>query len=108
VKKIFLLVIILLPVSCARYPNPKVESHSMIDASVLFDYRIKVQCLIKNYGGDGNVVLEVTVIQGNNKYEKLAKRFFKSDETANMEILFPEVEANNDPIHYEANAKADK
>lgn len=68
-----------------------VSSKSSFASSKLFEYSVSVSAVIRNDGGDGNVVLKVTVTQDGNSWTKTSKKFFGSKETAEMELKFDEV-----------------
>jgi hypothetical protein len=74
-------------------PKPViVSSKSSNESSRLFEYSAKVEAVIRNDGGDGDIVFEAIVNQGGNSWTKSAKKYFQSKETASMELQFDEVE----------------
>ncbi len=73
-------------------PIPIVASYGGDDlSSTLGDYSIRVWASVRNDGGDGEVVLEATVYQGEHHWTKTATRRLTAKETARMEIDFDEV-----------------
>jgi hypothetical protein len=73
-------------------PEPVIVSSESSDASSrLFEYSAKVKAVIRNDGGNGDIVFEATVYQGENSWSKSAKKYFESKETATMELQFDEV-----------------
>jgi len=73
-------------------PKPVVVSSKFNDSSTrLFEYSAKVEAVIRNDGGNGDIVFEATVYQDGNTWTKTAKRYFESKETSTMELQFDEV-----------------
>ncbi len=60
-------------------------------SSWLGNYSYRVCDQIRNDGGDGYVIFEATVHQGEKKWNKTKKRHFQTNETAEMELIFDEV-----------------
>ncbi len=74
-------------------PKPVIVSTHADDSSTkLLDYSIKVMGEISNRGGDGYIVVEVTVSQKNNKWTKTQNIYLQSYQTQGFEIVFDEVE----------------
>lgn len=74
-------------------PNPQIVSYNASDSeSTLFEYTVLIYAEIRNDGGDGDVVFESTVSQGNQQWTKTATKHFISKETARMQLKFDEVE----------------
>jgi len=73
-------------------PNPIIVSQKANDLSTkLFEYSVQVEAIIRNDGGNGDVVFEATVYQNDNSWTKTLKKHFESKETAEMKIVFDEV-----------------
>jgi hypothetical protein len=73
-------------------PNPVVVSSQFNDSSTrLFEYSAKVEAVIRNDGGNGDIVFEATVYQDGNTWTKTVKKYFESKETSTMELQFDEV-----------------
>ena len=88
-------------------PNPVVVSSQFNDSSTrLFEYSAKVEAVIRNDGGNGDIVFEATVYQGGNSWTKTIKKYFESKETATMELQFDEVEMMNGKIQSQVRAYA--
>lgn len=88
-------------------PDPVVVSSKFNDSSTrLFEYSAKVEAVIRNDGGNGDIVFEATVYQGENSWTKTAKKYFESKETATMELQFDEVEMMNGKIQSQVRAYA--
>ncbi len=80
-------------------PEPVIVSQDVSDeSSRLFEYSAKVQAVIRNDGGDGDIVFEATVYQAGNSWTKSVKKHFTSKETATMELVFDEVKLLNGKI----------
>ena len=74
-------------------PEPVIVSQKTNgSSSTLFEYSVKVQAVIRNDGGNGDIVFEATVYQDGNNWTKSTKKYFNSKETATMELQFDEVE----------------
>ncbi|HSP86900.1 MAG TPA: hypothetical protein VLN45_02105 [Ignavibacteriaceae bacterium] len=77
-------------------PEPVIVSQKVSDeSSQLFEYSVKVEAVIRNDGGDGDIVYEATVYQDGNSWTKPAKKYFGSKETNAIELQFDEVELLN-------------
>lgn len=88
-------------------PNPViVSSHADDFSSKLFDYSMKVMGEISNKGGDGYIIVEVTVNQGNNKWTKTKNIYLQSYQTQGFEIIFDEVELLSESPKYYVRAYA--
>ena len=75
-------------------PDPQIVSSEVNNSpSTLFEYSALVKAVIRNDGGNGDVVFEATVYQGTNHWTKTVKKHFEAKETANMQLQFDEVEA---------------
>lgn len=73
-------------------PNPVIVSQKATDLSTkLFEYSAKVEAVIRNDGGNGDIVFEATVYQNENSWTKTVKKYFESKETATMQLVFDEV-----------------
>lgn len=74
-------------------PNPVIVSSNLNDTSTrLFEYSATVEAVVRNDGGNGDIVLEATVFQGEQSWTKTIKKYFESKETATMSLKFDEVE----------------
>ena len=74
-------------------PNPVIVSSTLNDTSTrLFEYSATVEAVVRNDGGNGDVVLEPTVFQGDRSWTKTIKKYFESKETTTMALKFDEVE----------------
>ncbi|MFA5803574.1 MAG: hypothetical protein WC879_02925 [Melioribacteraceae bacterium] len=74
-------------------PDPHIVSYNASDSqSTLFEYTLLIYAEIRNDGGDGDVVFESTVSQGDQQWTKTTTKHFISKETARMELKFDEVE----------------
>ena len=72
-------------------PFPVVVSYNYKDTSSLFDYKMRVYATIRNDGGNGDVVMEVTVREGRKSWTKTKKEYFNSKQTKTMDIGFTEI-----------------
>ncbi len=73
-------------------PIPVIVSSKVDDTSLrLGDYSARTRAQIRNDGGNGDVVFEATVHQGEKHWTKTTKRYFQSKQTAEMELIFDEV-----------------
>lgn len=82
-------------------PNPVIVSHNASDlSSRLFEYSTKVEAVIRNDGGDGDIVFEATVNQNGNSWTKSTKKYFESKKTATIKLEFDEVGLFKDKIQY--------
>ncbi len=73
-------------------PKPVVVSSEFDDSSTkLFEYSAKVEAVIRNDGGNGDIVFEATVYQDGNSWTKTAKKYFEAKETSTMVLQFDEV-----------------
>ena len=73
-------------------PEPVIVSSKSSDASSrLFEYSAKVEAVIRNDGGNGDIVFEATVYQDGSSWTKTAKKYFEAKETATMVLQFDEV-----------------
>lgn len=73
-------------------PKPEIVSFKGDDSSTkLFEYSDILKVQVRNDGGDGNVVFEATVFQGNNHWTKSTREFIGSKETKEMDLQFDEV-----------------
>jgi hypothetical protein len=64
-------------------------------SSKILDYSVRVFGSIRNDGGDGYVVVEATVFQGNDSWTKTAKIYLSSGTTGDYKIVFDEVRLLN-------------
>jgi hypothetical protein len=86
-------------------PEPVIVSSKSSDGSTrLFEYSAKVEAVIRNDGGNGDIVFEAIVYQDGNSWTKSAKKYFQSKETANMELQFDEVKLMNGKIQSQVRA----
>lgn len=86
-------------------PNPIIVSQNASDlSSKLFDYSAKVEAVIRNDGGNGDIVFEATVYQNGNSWTKTTKRYFESKETATMQLVFNEVGLFKGKINFNSRA----
>ncbi len=80
-------------------PKPVVVSSNLNDSSTrLFEYSAKVEAVIRNDGGNGDIVLEATVYQDGHTWTKTAKKYFEAKETETMAIQFDEVKLLADDV----------
>jgi len=73
-----------------------VSQSAKADNSDLFDYAIKVSASVRNDGGDGEVVFEVTVHQDGKSWTKTQSKYLTAKATSDFEIRFAEVKFFND------------
>ena len=72
-------------------PNPVIVDKGGDDlSSKLFDYSLRVWADVRNDGGDGTVAMEATILQGDKTYTHTTTQYFKSLQTARMQIVFEE------------------
>jgi len=75
----------------AAAPSPAIVSKGVENVSrVPLAYDAGVWAEIRNDGGDGTIAMEATFTQEGQTYKKSETRYFKSLETARMEIVFKE------------------
>lgn len=83
-------------------PNPVVVSqNATADNSDFFDYAVKVSASVRNDGGDGEVVFEVTVRQDGKTWTKTQTKRMTAKSTSDFEIRFAEVKLFKDLPNYE-------
>jgi len=88
-------------------PKPMVVSHGADDSSSkLFDYSGKVWAVIRNDGGNGDIVFEATLMQDGKRYTKTKKRYFESKETKRMELVFDEAKLLGEKAKFSSRAYA--
>jgi hypothetical protein len=86
-------------------PKPIIVSSKLNDSSTrLFEYSAKVEAVIRNDGGNGDIVFEATVYQKGKSWTKSTKKHFGSKETASMELQFDEVGLLDGEIHSQVRA----
>lgn len=72
-------------------PNPVIVDKGGDDlSSKLFDYSLRVWADVRNDGGDGTVAMEATISQGDKTYTQTTTEYFKSLQTARMQMVFEE------------------
>jgi len=72
-------------------PNPVIVSKGVENVShAILEYDAGIWAEIRNDGGDGTIAMEATFTQAGQTYKKSTTRYFKSLETAKMEIVFNE------------------
>jgi len=72
-------------------PNPVTVSKGVENASThLLEFDAGVWAEIRNDGGNGTIAMKVTFSQEGKTFVKTTTRYFKSLETARMEIVFEE------------------
>jgi hypothetical protein len=82
-------------------PNPEiVSSQADGSSSKLFEYSIKVKGAVTNKGGDGSVIVEATLTQGEKSWTKTMDLYMTSYDTKDFEIIFDEAELLNDEPQY--------
>jgi hypothetical protein len=83
-------------------PHPIiVSSKADGSSSKLFEYSVKVSGSVRNDGGDGSIVVEVVLFQGNNSWKKTKQLYLPAYETENFEIIFDEAKLfDTDPKYY--------
>jgi hypothetical protein len=96
-KWLFVLVVIVIALNWQSLyrsfapPRPILVSKGGDDlSSKLFDYSVRTWAEVRNDGGDGTIAMEVTYFQGGKTFTKTTTRYFKSLETARMELVFDE------------------
>ena len=57
-----------------------------------------MEAVIRNDGGNGDVVFEATVYQNGESWTKTIKKYFDSKETSEMKLVFDEVKLFNGKI----------
>lgn len=73
-------------------PIPVIVSYEGDDlSSGLLDYSMRVFGVIRNDGGSGNIVFEVTVYEGDKTWTKTKVEYFNSKETKELKLVFDEV-----------------
>jgi hypothetical protein len=73
-------------------PIPEIVNSSADGtSSTLFNYSMKIVGQVTNKGGDGYVVVEATVYQGGNKYEKVKQLYLPAYQTEKFKFIFDEV-----------------
>lgn len=88
-------------------PVPVLVSSDADDlSSRLLEYSGRVHASIRNEGGSGNVIFEVTVMQDGHSWTMTALRHFESQETADMEIVFDEISFLGGGFRYTTRAYA--
>jgi hypothetical protein len=86
-------------------PDPVIVSNETNgSSSTLFEYSVKVQAVIRNDGGNGDIVFEATVYQEGNNWTKSVKKYFEAKETKTVELIFDEVKFFKGDIHSEVKA----
>ena len=82
-------------------PNPTVVSKGVENASTQFlEFDAGVWAEIRNDGGNGTIAMKVTFSQNGNTITKTTTRYYKSLETARMEIVFNESKLLGDKPSY--------
>lgn len=100
-----LLTFITLTVSCSKPPHPQLVSQGADDSSsTLGEYSVKVWGEIRNDGGPGDVVAEITLVQGDKSFTKTSKQFFDAKETKKVELVFDEAEMFGGTPQYQIEA----
>ena len=90
-------------------PKPVIVSSKADNTSSrLGDYSYRVCAQIRNDGGDGHVVFEAIVRQGEKKWTKTKKRHFQAKEIVEMELIFDEVKLLEFPPGYDTKVYAFK
>lgn len=77
---------------------PVVVSSGTEDSSTIVDYRVIVWAEVRNDGGDGDVVVTFSY-RDSTTYTKTSSRFFKANETARMQMEFPEAKLLKDGFY---------
>jgi hypothetical protein len=103
-KKIYIIIVVILIsgiLLLANYqsifksiipPIPEIVNSSADGtSSTLFNYSMKIVGQVTNKGGDGYVVVEATVYQGGNKYEKVKQLYLPAYQTEKFKFIFDEV-----------------
>ncbi|HRG48974.1 MAG TPA: hypothetical protein PLX69_24505 [Leptospiraceae bacterium] len=72
-------------------PLPVVSSFNCDDNSTLGETSAKVLASIINRGGEGEIVVEATVLQGGNQWTKTQLLYLRENETGDINIVFDEV-----------------
>ena len=86
-------------------PSPVVVSYGGDDSrSGLLQYRGRVWAEIRNDGGDGDVVVEATMYQGDKNWTKSSRRYMQAKETTRFELTFEEVKWLGGKVTYSVNA----
>ena len=89
-------------------PAPVIIDYKDNDFSaILFDNNVRVEATIRNDGGSGDIVFEATVYQDGNSWTKTLKKYFDSNETADMKIVFDEVNLMQGKIETSVKAYTD-
>jgi len=81
-----------------------VSSQADGSSSTLFEYSVKVTGEIVNRGGDGSVVVEATLFQGENQWTKTKELYMTSYETSSFEIIFDEAKLLDAEPEYKVTA----
>lgn len=87
----------------AMPPLPVIVSQGTSESPTgLTDYAILVWTEVRNDGGDGDVVLEVTLLLPGGPVTKTTSQSFRARETARMSIVFREIEVLDSNVRYQA------
>jgi len=82
-------------------PNPKIiSSQADGSSSKLFNYSVKVKGTVTNKGGDGTVIVEATLTQGENSWTKTKDLYMNSYATEEFQIVFDEAKFLDEEPEY--------
>jgi len=71
------------------------------------DYKIEIKAMIKNTGGEGDVVFESTLTQGDEKWTKTVTHRMKPEEESEFSLVFEEVTLGGGKPSYEVKTYPD-
>jgi len=90
-----------------KKPDPVLVSKGGDDmSSGLLEYSARAWAEVRNDGGDGKVVFEVTFMQGSESWKKTTTKFMSAHETTRFELVFDEVSLLGGQSKYRVRAYA--
>ena len=84
-------------------PSPMVTSSQLEDNSSLLEYSVKITGSVLNTGGNGYVIVEARLMQGEDSWEKKQEIFIAEHKSEKFEIVFDEAKLLDSEPQFEVN-----